>query len=241
VYQLAQLLFGNKEDIIRIDMSEYMEKHSVSKLIGSPPGYIGHDEAGQLTEKVRKKPYSIVLLDEIEKAHPDVLNTFLQVLDAGHLTDSQGRKVSFKDTVVIATSNAGSSVKKTRKLGFGDVASDDSLTNDLTEFFTPEFLNRFDAVIKFNSLEKSHLLQIVDLMLGELNLKLEKQGVQITVSKSAKEKLVELGYNPAFGARPLRRVIQEHVENKLADAILANNKQKYSVRLNKQSENLYIA
>ena len=218
---LAEELFGSKDAMIRLDMSEYMEKHSVSKIIGSPPGYIGHDEAGQLTEKVRRNPYSIILLDEIEKAHPDVQHMFLQILEDGRLTDSQGRTVSFKDTVIIMTSNAGTG-HKTIKVGFNqsDAVREANLLDSLGSFFKPEFLNRFDSIIEFKSLEKQHLLQIVDLMLAELAEMLAEQSISLEVTAEVKERLAELGYHPAFGARPLRRVIQEKLEDKLTDYIL---------------------
>ncbi len=218
---LAEELLGTKDSMIRLDMSEYMEKHSVSKLIGSPPGYVGHEEAGQLTEKVRRNPYSIILLDEIEKAHPDVQHMFLQILEDGRLTDSQGRVVSFKDTVIIMTSNAGNSFKPIR-VGFGvsEAVEEASILDSLGGFFKPEFLNRFDSIIEFNSLDKEHILTIVDLMINELEDMLKEQHIELTISTEAKEKLAELGYHPAFGARPLRRVIQEQLEDKIADFIL---------------------
>lgn len=218
---LAMELFGSKEAMIRLDMSEYMEKHSVSKLIGSPPGYVGHDEAGQLTEKVRRNPYSIILLDEIEKAHPDVQHMFLQILDDGRLTDSQGRVVSFKDTVIIMTSNAGVGHKEI-KVGFDKDHSEEELNilDSLGSFFKPEFLNRFDSIIQFKGLEKQHLLKIVDLMMVELDEMLKEQDMTITVEEDVKEILVEKGYSPSFGARPLRRVIQEQLEDKITDFIL---------------------
>ncbi|MGG5253146.1 AAA family ATPase [Neobacillus sp. SM06] len=218
---LAEELFGSKDSMIRLDMSEYMEKHSVSKLIGSPPGYVGHDEAGQLTEKVRRNPYSIILLDEIEKAHPDVQHMFLQIMEDGRLTDSQGRTVSFKDTVIIMTSNAGVGHKAIH-VGFGknDVEEESSIIDSLGSFFKPEFLNRFDSIIEFKALEKEHLLSIVDLMLNELQEALKEQQLELTISPEAKEKLAELGFNPIFGARPLRRVIQEQLEDQIADFIL---------------------
>jgi ATP-dependent Clp protease ATP-binding subunit ClpE len=202
-------------------MSEYMEKHSVSKLIGSPPGYIGHEEAGQLTEKVRRNPYSIILLDEIEKAHPDVQHLFLQILEDGRLTDSQGRIVSFKDTVIIMTSNAGAG-HKTAHVGFGtnNAIEEASILDSLGSFFKPEFLNRFDNIVEFNSLGKEHILSIVDLMINELQELLTEQNIELTISNEAKEKLAELGYHPAFGARPLRRVIQVQLEDQIADIIL---------------------
>ncbi|MEH7380663.1 AAA family ATPase [Bacillus sp. JJ1533] len=227
---LAQELFGSKDAMIRLDMSEYMEKHSVSKIIGSPPGYVGHEEAGQLTEKVRRNPYSIILLDEIEKAHPDVQHMFLQILEDGRLTDSQGRTVSFKDTVIIMTSNAGVGGPKKITVGFEkaetDAYKESSILESLGSFFKPEFLNRFDAIIEFKQLEKDHLLQIVDLMLHDLEATLKEQEVTITIDDDAKQKLAELGYHPAFGARPLRRVIQEQLEDQITDVLLENDDQK---------------
>lgn len=218
---LAEELFGSKDAMIRFDMSEFMEKHSVSKLIGSPPGYVGHDEAGQLTEKVRRNPYSIILLDEIEKAHPDVQHMFLQILEDGRLTDSQGRTVSFKDTVIIMTSNAGVS-EKPITVGFekNTAIKESSILDSLGNFFKPEFLNRFDNIIEFNSLEKAELEQIVELMLAELEETLKEQAITIDVTAEVKERLSELGYHPEFGARPLRRVIQEQLEDSIADFIL---------------------
>ncbi|WP_047152827.1 ATP-dependent Clp protease ATP-binding subunit [Aneurinibacillus tyrosinisolvens] len=217
---LAEELFGTKESMVRLDMSEYMEKHSVSKLIGSPPGYVGHEEAGQLTERVRRNPYSIILLDEIEKAHPDVQNMFLQILEDGRLTDSQGRTVNFKDTVIIATSNAGITEKKIT-VGFGAKAPQTSTIMDsLGSYFRPEFLNRFDGIIAFNHLEKADLVQIVDLMLEDIVANLKEQEMELAISEEAKAKLAELGYHPAFGARPLRRMIQQHVEDGIADLII---------------------
>lgn len=218
---LAEELFGSRDAMVRLDMSEYMEKHSISKLIGSPPGYVGHEEAGQLTEKVRRQPYSIILLDEIEKAHPDVMHMFLQILEDGRLTDSQGRTVNFKDTVIIMTSNAGVNHKK-RPLGFDEntVAEEVSLLESLGSFFKPEFLNRFDSIIEFSSLTKENLMQIVEIMLHELFDTIHEQGLELEISLEAKEKIVAIGHNPIFGARPLRRVIQEQIKDKLADFIL---------------------
>lgn len=220
---LAEELFGSKDAMIRLDMSEFMEKHSVSKLIGSPPGYVGHEEAGQLTEKVRRNPYSIILLDEIEKAHPDVQHMFLQILEDGRLTDSQGRTVSFKDSVIVMTSNAGVGVKNIT-VGFGEKESHSvpSILDSLSHYFKPEFLNRFDNIIEFHSLEKEHLLQIVDLLIEGLRNTLTEQDVTLEVTQEVKEKVAELGYHPAFGARPLRRVIQEQLEDKIADVLLDN-------------------
>lgn len=199
--RLAEELFGTKDAMIRLDMSEYMEKHSVSKLIGAPAGYVGYEDAGQLTEKVRRNPYSIILLDEIEKAHPDVLNMFLQILDDGRLTDAQGRTVSFKDTVIIMTSNAGTQFKhKTVGFAKSEAIKESNILDSLGDFFKPEFLNRFDSIIEFKPLEKEHLVKIVDLMLGELNETLNEQAITLDVTAEAKEKIAELGYDPAFGA-----------------------------------------
>ncbi|MGN1386074.1 MAG: ATP-dependent Clp protease ATP-binding subunit [Bacillus sp. (in: firmicutes)] len=215
---LAEELFGTKDSMIRLDMSEYMEKHSVSKLIGSPPGYIGHDEAGQLTEKVRRNPYSIVLLDEIEKAHPDVMHMFLQIMEDGRLTDSQGRTVNFKNTVLIMTSNAGTGDRRTT-VGFNKdgIEQEVSILQALSDYFKPEFLNRFDSIIEFNSLTKENLIKIVDIMLVELHDMLTEEGITLEVPTEVKEKLAAIGYDPKFGARPLRRAIQEHLEDNIAD------------------------
>ncbi|MCO7126225.1 ATP-dependent Clp protease ATP-binding subunit [Sporolactobacillus shoreicorticis] len=216
---LAEEMFGERDSMIRLDMSEYMEKHSVSRLIGAPPGYVGHDEAGQLTEKVRRKPYSIILLDEIEKAHPDVMHLFLQILDDGRLTDSQGRTVSFKDTVIIMTSNAGIK-NKSASVGFGTTSSREDMIKQLEDYFQPEFLNRLDGIVKFNALKKEDLLSIVDLMLGDIRVAASEQGIELSVTDAAKKKLAELGYNPEFGARPLRRVLEEKVEDQISDLLI---------------------
>ncbi|KRL37140.1 ATP-dependent Clp protease ATP-binding subunit [Liquorilactobacillus uvarum DSM 19971] len=219
--QLAKELFGTTEAMIRFDMSEYMEKHSVSKLIGSPPGYVGYEEAGQLTEKVRRNPYSLILLDEVEKAHPDVMHMFLQILDDGRLTDSQGRTVSFKDTIIIMTSNAGSG-DAVASVGFGAASSGKthSVIDKLSKYFKPEFLNRFDDIVEFNPLTKNDLVSIVSLMLDDVNDMLAQQSLTISVTPEVKTKLVDMGYNPQMGARPLRRVIQEQIEDKVADYYL---------------------
>ncbi|WP_249872807.1 ATP-dependent Clp protease ATP-binding subunit [Oceanobacillus saliphilus] len=217
---LAEELFGTRDSMIRLDMSEYMEKHAVSKIIGSPPGYVGHEEAGQLTERVRRNPYSILLLDEIEKAHPDVQNMFLQIMEDGHLTDSHGRKVSFKETVIIMTSNAGTGVKSVN-VGFNSNSHESvSTLENLSDYFKPEFLNRFDAIVNFNELKEDHLLLIVDLMLSELEANVEENNITITITDEAKQELVRLGYDSRFGARPLRRVIQDKIEDQLTDLIL---------------------
>lgn len=221
--QLSIEMFGTEDAIIRFDMSEYMEKHAVSKLIGSPPGYVGYEEAGQLTERVRRNPYSIVLLDEVEKAHPDVMHLFLQILDDGRLTDSQGRSISFKDTIIIMTSNAGTGSQEAN-VGFGAALSGQtkSILNRLSDYFKPEFINRFDAIVEFNFLSKENLSEILSLMLEDVNRILQDKDITITISDKAKEKLIDVGYNPAMGARPLRRVIQEHIEDRVADYYLDN-------------------
>ncbi|KRL52112.1 ATP-binding subunit of chaperone [Lacticaseibacillus manihotivorans DSM 13343 = JCM 12514] len=219
--QLAKELFGSQEAMIRFDMSEYMEKFSVSKLIGSPPGYVGYEEAGQLTEQVRRNPYSLILLDEVEKAHPDVMNMFLQILDDGRLTDSQGRTVSFKDTIIIMTSNAGSTDAEAN-VGFGASmhGTTHSVLGQLGNYFKPEFLNRFDDIVEFKALDKQDLMQIVGLMIADTNANIHDQGLTIHVTDPVKEKLVTLGFDPAMGARPLRRVIQEQIEDRVADYYL---------------------
>lgn len=219
--QLAYEMFGSEESMIRFDMSEYMEKHSVSKLIGSPPGYVGYEEAGQLTEKVRRNPYSLILLDEVEKAHPDVLHMFLQILDDGRLTDAQGRTVSFKDTLIIMTSNAGTG-KVEANVGFGAAREGitRSVLNQLNNYFTPEFLNRFDGIIEFKALSKENLLSIVSLMLHDVNQTLSHQKLHIDVPQDVQEKLVDLGYSATMGARPLRRTIQDQIEDGIAEYYL---------------------
>ena len=215
-------MFGNEDSIIRIDMSEYMESHSTSKLIGAPPGYVGYDDAGQLTDKVKRKPYSIILLDEIEKAHPDVFNILLQILDDGKLTDSQGNSVSFSNTIIIMTSNAGSNVNN-NSIGFGnETINKDKLMDRLKEYFRPEFLNRVDEIISFDSLNKEQLLQIVDLMLKDTSKALQDKDISMEISASAKNYLLEKGTDIKFGARPLRRAIQRYIEDELSEMILKN-------------------
>ena len=225
--QLAIELFGSADSMIRFDMSEYMEKHAVAKLVGAPPGYVGYDEAGHLTEKVRRNPYSLILLDEVEKAHPDVLHMFLQVLDDGRLTDGQGRTVSFKDTIIIMTSNAGTG-KVEASVGFGAARENrtNSVLNQLGDFFSPEFMNRFDGIIEFSALSKENLLTIVDLMLDNVNQRLANNGIHLSVTEKVKEKLVDLGYDPKMGARPLRRTIQDHIEDAITDFYLENPNEK---------------
>lgn len=219
--QLAKQLFGSKDAMIRFDMSEYMDKTSTSKLIGAAPGYVGYEEAGQLTEQVRRHPYSLILLDEVEKAHPDVMHMFLQILDDGRLTDSQGRTVSFKDTIIIMTSNAGTG-DAVASVGFGAEAagSTHSIIDKLTNYFKPEFLNRFDDIVQFNALTKEDLMKIVNLMIANVNRMLKEKDLHITVPDDVDEKLVDLGYDPKMGARPLRRVIQEQIEDRIADYVL---------------------
>ncbi|MFT8966406.1 ATP-dependent Clp protease ATP-binding subunit [Leuconostoc suionicum] len=218
--QLAKEMFGSKDAMIRFDMSEYMEKHTVSKMIGAPAGYVGYEEAGQLTEQVRRRPYSLVLFDEVEKAHPDVMNMFLQILDDGRLTDAQGHIVSFKDTVIIMTSNAGSTDTGNTPVGFAQVDQQNRLMQRLENYFRPEFLNRLDDIIDFQPLSQDHLLKIVDLLLTDMNDNLSDNDLHIDLSTAAKKKLVELGYDPAMGARPLRRVMQDKIADGIADFYL---------------------
>ena len=225
--QLVIELFGSADSMIRFDMSEYMEKHSVAKLVGAPPGYVGYDEAGQLTEKVRRNPYSLILLDEVEKAHPDVMHMFLQVLDDGRLTDGQGRTVSFKDAIIIMTSNAGTG-KAEASVGFGAAREGrtNSVLGELGNFFSPEFMNRFDGIIEFKALSKDNLLQIVELMLADVNKRLSSNNIHLDVTEKVKEKLVDLGYDPKMGARPLRRTIQDYIEDAITDYYLENPSEK---------------
>ena len=225
---LAEALFGDENAIVRFDMSEYMEKHSVSKLIGSPPGYVGYDEAGQLTEKIRRKPYSVVLFDEIEKAHPDVFNMLLQILEDGRLTDSHGRTVSFKNTIIIMTSNVGASeLNRTQKLGFGSEDDYDDVRdrqiNALKQVMKPEFINRIDEIVVFTPLEKPDVEKIADIMLKNLEKRLEDHGITLEISDEAKAHLVDKGYDKEYGARPMRRTIQRQVEDKLSEEILKGN------------------
>ncbi len=226
---LAESMFDDEDAMIRIDMSEYMEKHSVSRMVGSPPGYIGHDEGGQLTEPVRRRPYSVILFDEIEKAHPDVFNVLLQILEDGQLTDTHGRKVDFKNTVVIMTSNVGANfIEKQSTLGFKTAVDEkeeykdmkDKVMGELRKTFRPEFLNRLDEIIVFHALNKEHIKEIVDLMLGELRKRLNDKEIEINVSDSAKLLLAEDGFDSEFGARPLRRSIQRLLENPISEKIL---------------------
>jgi len=225
---LAESMFGDEDAMIRIDMSEYMERHTTSRLVGSPPGYVGYEEGGQLTEKVRRKPYSVVLLDEIEKAHPEVFNILLQVLEDGHLTDSKGRRVDFRNTVIIMTSNVGAQELKYNKyVGFN---LEDSKTDykdmkgkmlaELKKAFRPEFLNRVDDMIVFHSLEKNDLRKIVELMTQQLTGRLKEQDIDLELTEAALDKIAKEGYDPEYGARPLRRSLQKHVEDRLSEELL---------------------
>ena len=236
VKQLAEYLFGDERLMIRLDMSEYMEKHTVSRLIGSPPGYVGYGDGGQLTEEVRKHPYSVILLDEIEKAHPDVFNTLLQVFEDGHLTDGQGRKIDFKNTVIVMTSNLGSNLISTgNKIGFGTGETSDGTSEDdylrmknrvLDELrnprngFKPEFLNRIDGVVVFHALKRHDVLNIVDLMMSDVSERAEEHEMALRISAAAKEYLADVGFDPKMGARPLRRKIQDEVEDVISEMYL---------------------
>jgi ATP-dependent Clp protease ATP-binding subunit ClpC len=224
---LTEFLFGDEDAMIQLDMSEYMEKHTVSRLVGSPPGYVGYEEGGQLTEQVRRKPFSVVLFDEIEKAHPDVFNTLLQILEEGRLTDSQGRTVDFKNTVIIMTSNLGTANLRKEALGFtpADEAltyerMKDRVTEELKRSFRPEFLNRIDEIIVFHELSKPEVKEIIDLLMKRVREQLGSQGLQIELTESARGLLVERGYDAQLGARPMRRAIQRHVEDPLSERIL---------------------
>ncbi len=231
---LAQFLFGSDDALIRMDMSEFMERHTVARLVGAPPGYVGYDDGGQLTEAIRRKPHSVVLLDEIEKAHPDVYNILLQIFDDGHLTDAKGRKVDFRNAVVIMTSNLGSDlIKRDTTLGFASMQSGeqafeqdyirmkDKVMGEVKRFFRPEFLNRIDETVVFHALNREHILSIVDLMLDEVRVQVREQGREMEVSQAARQLLGEKGYDPHMGARPLRRMIQNLVEDRLSDELLA--------------------
>ena len=227
---IAAYLFGKEEALIQIDMSEYMEKHSVSKLVGSPPGYIGYDEGGQLTEKIKRRPYSVILLDEIEKAHPDVFNILLQIFEDGHLTDSQGRRVDFKNTVLIMTSNLGArEIFKNNPLGFKKIEAEDmtyedvksKVMSEVKNAFRPEFLNRLDEIIVFHKLTRQQLYSIIDLMITRISTQLEIQGIMIELKKSAKDLLLQKGYDPAMGARPMRRAIQVLIEDVISEKIIS--------------------
>jgi ATP-dependent Clp protease ATP-binding subunit ClpC len=225
---LSEFLFGKDDHLLRIDMSEYMEPHAVSRLIGAPPGYVGYDDGGQLTEFVRRKPYSIVLLDEIEKAHPDIYNILLQIMEEGNLTDSKGRKVNFRDTILIMTSNIGAKeIQKGGRLGFEDNEGEkdfhkSEITKDeLKKYFNPEFLNRVDEVIYFESLQKDEIIKIVDIMIKDFNKRLKDKKIFVTMTRKAKELMANIGYDKAFGARPLRRIFQKELEDYMATQMLS--------------------
>ncbi len=228
VKSLSAELFGSEEALIRLDMSEYMEKHTVSKLIGAPPGYVGYDQGGQLTERVRRKPYSVILLDEIEKAHGDVFNMLLQILEDGRLTDSQGRTVNFENTVIIMTSNAGTGLKSAG-IGFekrGDRAEEEKVNDALRKIFRPEFLNRVDEIIVFSKLTEEQLKKILELMLREVEMEIKEKGIEFQVSQSVRDFLIEKGYNDKYGARPLRRAVQKYIEDELAENYLRGKLEK---------------
>ena len=230
---LAENLFGDENSIIRVDMSEYMESHSTSKMIGSPPGYVGFDEGGGLTEKIRRKPYSVILFDEIEKAHPDVLNMLLQILDDGRLTDSHGRTVDFKNCVIIMTSNIGARLitdKKTLGFSSADTQTEKEYENtkkevmaELKRGFRPEFINRIDEIIVFHKLTEEELIQIVDIMLEQIKNRINERNIKLEIDKSAKDLIIKKGTDVNYGARPLRRAIQNMIEDKLAEEILDGN------------------
>lgn len=251
VKMLAKYIFGSESDLIRIDMSEYREKHTVSRLLGSPPGYVGYNEAGQLTEKIRRKPYSILLLDEIEKAHPDVLNVFLQVFDDGHLTDAQGRKVDFKNTIIIMTSNVGAAAASSARtpVGFGDKKSvveenkKSIIKAALYKYFAPEFINRIDEIIFFNPLEKESVYKIIDIEIEKLSKKLKDMNpnYSLTITNNVKDFLMDVGYDQSMGARPLKRAIQSYIEDPISDEILKKKiKDKIEIDYNKEEKKLVI-
>ena len=233
VRALSEFMFGSEDSMISNAISEFMERHAVARLVGAPPGYIGYDEGGQLTEAVRRKSYSVILLDEIEKAHPEVFNILLQIFDDGHLTDSKGRKVDFRNTLVVMTSNIGSDlIRQDRSIGFNARTESaqgeqeayqrmkDNVLDEVKHFFRPEFLNRIDGTVVFHALSREHMEDIVDIMMQEVAVNLLEKGISMEVRDVARTWLAEEGYDPTFGARPLRRVIQDTVEDKLSDAIL---------------------
>ena len=228
---MAETVFGSEDNLIRVDMSEYMEKFTTSRLVGSPPGYVGYEEGGELTERVRQKPYSIVLFDEIEKAHPDVFNMLLQVLDDGILTDSKGREVDFKNTILIMTSNLGATALRDEKVvGFevGEGEFDhkrmkNRVLEEVKQYFRPEFLNRIDDTIVFHSLEKEHIQEIVKLLTADMIERLEDMEIEVKITPAATEVIVQEGYDPEYGARPLKRAIQSEIEDRLSEELLAGN------------------
>ena len=250
---LANELFDNDDALIRIDMSEYMEKFAISRLIGAPPGYVGYEEGGQLTEKVRRKPYAVILLDEIEKAHPDVFNMLLQVLDDGYLTDSLGRKIDFRNTIIIMTSNIGARKLKDfgTGVGFGTAAKESQaaeyakgvIENALKKAFAPEFLNRIDDVVVFNTLDKEHINQIIDIEMAKLINRIKDLGYELKLSKKAKDYIAEKGFDAEYGARPLKRAIQKYIEDALAEEIINSKIQEgdiISMDLDNKSDSLII-
>ena len=224
---LAESLFDDEHNLVRIDMTEYMEKFSVSRLIGAPPGYVGYDEGGQLTEAVRRKPYSVVLFDEIEKAHPDVFNILLQVLDDGRITDSQGRTVDFKNTIIILTSNLGSSYLLDGIDENGEISEDakEKVSQLLKQSFRPEFLNRLDEIVYYKPLTKENITQIIDLLIKDLSARLEDKQLKLVITPLAKDLIIENGYDPVYGARPLKRYLQSKVETLIAKTMIANDLQ----------------
>ena len=233
VRALAEFMFGSEDTMVRLDMSEFMERHAVARLVGAPPGYVGYDEGGQLTEAVRRNSYCVILLDEIEKAHPDVFNILLQIFDDGHLTDAKGRRVDFRNSIVVMTSNVGAElIKRDMTLGFATHSDEgknrqveyekmkEKVLGELKKAFRPEFLNRIDGTVVFHALSKEQIRQIVDLMLSEVAKSLDEKNIRLEITDAAREFLGEKGYDPTFGARPLRRVIQNEVEDKLSEALL---------------------
>jgi ATP-dependent Clp protease ATP-binding subunit ClpC len=246
---LAKFLFGEEDALIQIDMSEYMEKHNVSRLVGAPPGYVGFEEGGQLTEKIRRRPYAVVLFDEIEKAHGDVFNMLLQIMEEGKLTDSFGRHIDFRNTVVIMTSNIGANIIKNQaSLGFKRTSADRSyeemkkeLLEEVEKHFRPEFLNRLDEIIVFQSLDKLDLRKIIDIEVRHVTTRLAQQGLQVDLAEEAKDWLIEKGYNPEFGARPLRRAIEQFVEDPLAEEMLRGAFQgKKAMKITVRDDHLYF-
>ena len=244
---LAEFMFGDENALLQLDMSEYMEKFNVSRLIGAPPGYVGYEEGGQLTERVRRRPYAVILLDEIEKAHPDVFNLLLQIFEDGRLTDSFGRKVDFRNTVIIMTSNVGAElIRKTSSLGFRAQKDEvtyqdmkDKLLEEVKRTFKPEFLNRIDDIIVFRSLAKGDLDKIVDIELGYVAERLKEQNISLEVSPEAKQLLIEKGFDPVFGARPLKRTIQRYLEDPLAHEIISGHfKDKAQIKVRRKNDEL---
>ena len=230
---LADFMFGSDDNMVRLDMSEFMERHTVARLVGAPPGYVGYDDGGQLTDTVRRKSYCLILLDEIEKAHPEVFNMLLQVFDDGHLTDAKGRRVDFRNTIIIMTSNVGSDlIRRESAIGFSTVNDDeqsekqryekmkDKVLQEMKRVFRPEFLNRVDTTLVFHPLSRAHIRSIVDMMLSEVDSRIKEKEVLLDVTEGARDWLGEKGYDPVFGARPLRRVIQERLEDSLSEALL---------------------